>query len=76
MDTNTTPQIRDDGLGAERLISESEASRELRISQMEIEAAVEAKGPNQMGRVKKLPGLDRIVIDQAFKERKINTKSV
>ena len=38
--------------------------------------AVEAKDPNQIGRVKKMPGLDRILIDQAFKERRKNMNSV
>lgn len=75
-DTHAVPQIGEDGLNAEQLNIESEASRKFRISQMEIEEAVKAKDPNyelrQIGRIKKIPRLDRILIDQAFEERKEN----
>lgn len=79
-DTDTAPQIRQDGLMVEKLDVESEASRRFRITQMEIEEAVKAKDPNyelrQMARVKKIPGLDRILIDQVFKEREEKMKSM
>ena len=72
--------MRKDELDAEQLHVESEASREFRISQMEIEEAVKAKDPSyelrQSGRVKKMPGLDRILIEQAFQERNKNMKSM
>ena len=79
-DTDTAPQIREDGLYAKHLDTESESSRTLRFSQLEIEEAVKAKDPSyelrQTGRVKKMPGLDRILIDRAFEERKDRMRSV
>lgn len=79
-DTDAGTQMRKDELDAEQLYVESEASREFRISQMEIEEAVKAKDPSyelrQSGRVKKMPGLDRILIEQAFQERNKNMKSM
>ncbi|KAL9063697.1 MAG: hypothetical protein Q9161_009327 [Pseudevernia consocians] len=73
-------QICEDGLNAEQLEVESEASRQLRISQMEIEEAVKMEDPNyelrQIGLAKKIPGLDRILIEQAFEERKEKMKSM
>ena len=73
-------QTCEDGLNAEQLEVESEASRQLRISQMEIEEAVKMADPNyelrQIGLAKKIPGLDRILIEQAFEERKEKMKSM
>ena len=47
---------------------------------MQIKEAVKAKDPNyelrQICRIKKMPRLDRILIDQAFEERKENMISV
>lgn len=47
---------------------------------MEIEEAVKAKDPNyelrQIGQIKKMPGLDRILIEEAFQERKKRMESV
>ena len=47
---------------------------------MEIEEAVKAKDPNyelrQIGHIKKMPGLDRILIEQAFQERNREMESV
>lgn len=78
--TAVAPRILEDGLIAEQLKVESEASRKFRISQLEIEEAVKAKDPNyelrQIGHLKKMPGLDRLLIEQAFQERKENMKSV
>ena len=78
-DADTGHQVREQGPNAEHLDVESEASRQFRISQMEIEEAVKAKDPNyelrQIGRLKKMPGLDRILIDQAVKERQENVTS-
>ncbi|KAF6239445.1 hypothetical protein HO173_002707 [Letharia columbiana] len=77
-DTDAPPRIREEALNTEQLDVESEASRQFRISQMEIEDAVKAKDPNyelrQIG-LKKMPRLDRILIDQAFEERKVDVKS-
>ena len=79
-DTDTAPQICEDGLNAKQFDTESEASRQFRISQMEIEEAVKVKDPNfelrQIGRLKKMPRLDRTLINQAFKERQENRKSL
>ena len=78
--TDAAPQIRKDILYAEHLVIESEASRKLRFSQLEIQEAVKAKDPNyelrQSGHAKKKPGLDRILIDQVFEERKDHMRSV
>lgn len=47
---------------------------------MEIEEAVKAKDPNyelrQIGCLKKMPRLDRILIDEVFKERQEKMKSL
>ena len=79
-DTDSASQICEDGLNAEQLEVESEASRQFRISQMEIEEAVKRKDPNyelrRIGLSKKMPGLDRILIEQAFEERKQDMKSL
>ncbi|KAL9133020.1 MAG: hypothetical protein Q9175_005802 [Cornicularia normoerica] len=79
-DTDAAPQISEDRLNAEQLNVESEASRRFLISQMELEEAVKAKHPNyelrQIGRLKKMPRLDRILTDQAFEERKEIIKSL
>lgn len=78
--TQERSQAPEGGLRAEWLDVESEASPKFRISQMEIEEAVKAKDANyelrQIGRAKKMPGLDRILIEQVFKVRKENVTSV
>lgn len=79
MNTDIAPQGCEDGLIAEQREVESEASRELRVSQMELEEAVKAKDPEyglrQIGRVKKKSALDRILIEQVFQDQKKGTKS-
>lgn len=75
-DKDSASRICEDGPNTEHLVVESEASRQFRISQMEIEEAVKTRDPNyemrQIGRSKKMPGLDRILIEQAFEERERN----
>ncbi len=79
-DKDSASRICEDGPNKEHLVVESEASRQLRISQMEIEEAVKTMDPNyemrQIGRSKKMPGLDRILIEQAFEEREKKLKSL
>lgn len=72
-DIDAIPQTCEDGCHAEQLNDESEASRQFRISQMELREAVKVKDPDfelrQVGCRKKMPKLDRILIDQVLEER-------
>lgn len=79
-DMSSASKSHEHGLKAEQPDVESEASRRFRISQMEFGEAVKANDVNyelgQINRVKRIPGLDRILIDQAFEERKANMEAV
>ena len=79
-DTGAAPEICEDRFNTEQLDVESEASRQFRISQLELKEAVMLKDPDyelrQVGGRKKMPKLDRILIDQAFEEREKKRKAM
>lgn len=79
-DDGAAPEICEDGFNKEQHDVESEASHQFRINQLELQEAVLLKDPDfelrQVGCRKKMPKLDRILIDQAFEEREKKRKAL